>query len=113
LRELMGDSAEFPTQLMLDAAGLPGLRRAISRSGGVERWAAKLGRQLRSAQLIGAIKRPRYTEEMALADAHAVIAMHGRLYGSTKLIQLGYPQLARVVAQTGGAAAFRRRHGLT
>lgn len=111
LEAFIAGTERFPTQAELRAAGYASLSYAITVYGGARHWAEQLGVPLRREQDWPRYSEP-YTDELAVADARRVIQTHGWLPGSTKLRQLDEPRLAAAVMQAGGAAQFRRRHGL-
>jgi hypothetical protein len=111
LVRITGGGAHFPTQAELRAAGHSGLANAITEYGGARHWAEALGVPLRPAQLHPRYDEP-YTDELAIADAHRIIQAHGLLPGANKLRQLDEHRLADAVLRAGGAASFRRRHGI-
>jgi hypothetical protein len=103
----------FPTTEQLRAVRRSGLIRRINQAGGVKAVAEMTGLALTTPQVQSAIgERRKYSDREAVADARAVIAEEGFLFGANKLRQLGYPQLAYRVLQAGGATAFCRKHGL-
>jgi hypothetical protein len=109
LREFTAGCAknQWPTRLTFQRAGRGALWSAMRNRGGSVWWAQRLGFTPRSQQ-----DRRAPSEAEAVELARSLVGTHGYLPSAERLRASGFPKLATVVARVGGAAAFRRRHGL-
>ena len=109
LEEFLVGWDHWPSRLEFEAADRKGLRDAVRRLGGPERWAAEFGLPLENLKF--GSKRA-WTDERIEAELRKILDGRDTWPTRRELERLGPFGVATAVAQRGGTAYWARRLGL-